>query len=193
MTNLKSKAKSENIPILSDEGISLIISEIEKRKLSTMLEIGTAVGYSSIVLSEYLTFITTLERDEALYLKALENIKEYNKTNIEAVLVDAHDYKVDRFYDLIFIDAAKAQYEKFFIKYKDFLTDKGIIICDNLNFHNLDINKVSRGTRSLIKKLENFKEFLKENKEFKTEFYNVGDGLSVSWRRKWNYLLTFII
>ncbi|MGI6359804.1 MAG: O-methyltransferase [Acholeplasmatales bacterium] len=184
MTNLKSKAKSENIPILSDEGISLIISEIEKRKLSTMLEIGTAVGYSSIVLSEYLTFITTLERDEALYLKALENIKEYNKTNIEAVLVDAHDYKVDRFYDLIFIDAAKAQYEKFFIKYKDFLTDKGIIICDNLNFHNLDINKVSRGTRSLIKKLENFKEFLKENKEFKTEFYNVGDGLSVSWRRK---------
>lgn len=184
LTNLKSKTKFENIPILSDEGINLIIFEIEKRKLSTMLEIGTAVGYSSIVLSNHLTFITTLERDEALYLKALENIKNYAITNIEAVLVDAHDYKPNRLYDLIFIDAAKAQYEKFFIKYKDFLTSNGIIICDNLNFHNLDINKVSRGTRSLIKKLESFKTFLKENNEFVTVFHNVGDGLSVSWRKK---------
>ncbi len=193
MTNLKSKALKDNIPILSDEGIELIINEIKKRNLKTMLEIGTAVGYSSIILAPYLSFITTLERNEDLHKKALENIKEYQKTNIEAVLVDAHDYKPSRYYDLIFIDAAKAQYEKFFIKYKDFLTSEGIIICDNLNFHNLDINKVSRGTRSLIKKIESFKMFLKENKEFETEFYNIGDGLSVSWRRKWNYLLTFII
>lgn len=186
MTNLRNKAKSENIPILSDEGIDLITSEIKERNIKSMLEIGTAVGYSSIVLSKHLVFITTLERDETLYKKALENIKEYEITNIEAVLVDAHDYIPRRCYDLIFIDAAKAQYEKFFIKYQDFLTENGIIICDNLNFHNLDINKVSRGTRSLIKKLESFKKFLKENKEFETEFYNVGDGLSVSWRRKWN-------
>lgn len=184
MKQLKITALSHHIPILSDEGILFIKDQIKQRNIKTMLEIGTAIGYSSIAFSNDVLSITTLERDESLYLMALENIKAYHKDNIKAILVDALDYEPDQTYDLIFIDAAKAQYERFFNKYKNYLNKDGVIICDNLNFHHLNKKDVSKGTRNLLKKLEKFKTFLKTNNEFETFFTNIGDGMSVSWRKQ---------
>lgn len=183
MKKLKLKALSHHIPILSDEGILFIKAQIKEKNLKTMLEIGSAIGYSSIALADDLEKITTLEREVTYHHMALENIKAYHKTNIKAVLVDALEYVPDETYDLIFIDGAKAQYERFFNRYKAYLNIGGIIICDNLNFHHLEQNEVSKGTRNLLRKLEKFKLFLKNNKEFETSFFEVGDGLSVSWRK----------
>ena len=89
-------------------------------------------------------------------------------------------------YDLIFIDAAKGQYTKFFEKYKYFLKPGGVIISDNLKFHGHvgnRINIASRNLKQLVGKIENYIDFLKENEEFETKFYDVGDGLSVSIRK----------
>ena len=87
---------------------------------------------------------------------------------------------------MIFIDAAKGQYQKFFEKFKYFLKPNGVIITDNLKFHG-NVGKSgeieSKNLRGLVSKIEDYIEFLKSNNEFDTNFYDVGDGLSVSVKK----------
>jgi predicted O-methyltransferase YrrM len=89
-------------------------------------------------------------------------------------------------YDMIFIDAAKGQYTKFFEKFKYFLNDGGVIISDNLKFHGHvgnSANIESKNLKSLVQKIESYIDFLKDNEEFDTEFFDIGDGLSVSVKK----------
>lgn len=89
-------------------------------------------------------------------------------------------------YDLIFIDAAKGQYIKYFEKFQNYLNPDGIIITDNLKFHGLVENKdkvESKNVLGLVNKIEKYIEFLKESDEFVTKFYDIGDGISVSFRK----------
>jgi len=182
--NLKEFAVKNNVPIINDEGLAFLLELITKYNVKHILEIGTAIGYSAINMANLDTKIITVERDYFMYNEALKNIKEANlEENIQILYADALEVEINDTFDLIFIDAAKAQYQKFFEKFKQNLNPNGIIVCDNLNFHNLDINKVSRGTRQLLKKIQKFKDFLNENEEFETIIYNIGDGISVSKRR----------
>ena len=87
---------------------------------------------------------------------------------------------------MIFIDAAKAQYTKFFVKYSPQLVKNGVIITDNLKFHGFVENPEltnNRNTKQLARKIKSFIEWLKENKEFSTEFLDIGDGVAVSKRK----------
>lgn len=184
-SNLKKEAILKDIPIITDETLEFIVELIKTNNVKTILEIGSAIGYSSIMFSSYVDTITTIERNEDLAKEAISNIKKHNLENkIEVIFADALTATITDKYDMIFIDGAKAQYKKFFEKYQDNLNENGIIICDNLNFHNLDITKVSRSTRQLIKKLNDFKNYLKDHQDFDTSFYDNGDGLSVSRRIK---------
>ena len=184
--NLKDKALNDKIPIMQDGGIELILDYISKNNVKSILEIGTAVGYSAIRFASIGSDIsvTTIERDINRYNEAIKNINDFNLNNqIKVILGDALDTDIDGKFDLIFIDAAKSQYIKFFEKYKLNLKSDGVIITDNLSFHGLvlDDSKItSKNTRQLVKKIRNYITFLKENKEFDTEFFNVGDGISVS-------------
>lgn len=182
--NLKEFAIKNDVPIINDEGLAFLLELITKYNVKHILEIGTAIGYSAINMANLDTKIITVERDYFMYNEALKNIKEANlEENIQVLYADALEVEINHTFDLIFIDAAKAQYQKFFEKFKFNLNPQGIIVCDNLNFHNLDINEVSRGTRQLLKKIQKFKDFLKENEEFDTIIYDIGDGISVSKRR----------
>ena len=110
-----------------------------------------------------------------------------NKINV--VFQDALELNLsgDLKYDLIFIDAAKGQYTKFFEKYKYFLADNGTIITDNIKFHGYvgESSRIdSKNLKSLVEKIESYVDFLTDNKEFETKFYDIGDGLSVSVKRK---------
>lgn len=185
LNELKLKALENQIPILSDDGLLFLVKTILDHKVKTILEIGSAVGYSAIAMVVHTNAsVVTIERDEARYLQAVENVKSFGlESKIKVLLQDALTEDVSGLYDCIFIDAAKAQYEKFFLKYQNQLTENGFIITDNLNFHHLDITKVKRGTRNLIKRLNGFKTFLQENKEFETSFTDIGDGMSVSVRK----------
>ncbi len=182
---LKTFALENNIPIITDDALEFIIDLIQKEKIKNILEIGTAIGYSAIMMAPFVDALTTIERDPEMAEKARFNIKEFNlEDKIKVIQDDAHHVLLNETYDLIFIDAAKAQYEKFFIKFEHNLSKHGMIICDNLNFHHLDINKVNKNTKRLLLKLQAFKQFLKDNKDFLTTFYEIGDGLSISRRIK---------
>lgn len=186
---LEKYAVENNIPIMQKDGIKFLEEYIKENNIKSILEIGTAIGYSSIkmALVDESIKITTIERDNERFNKAIENINEFNLNDqIKCILDDALDIVVDGKYDLIFIDAAKAQNIKFFEKFKQNLTENGTIITDNLNFHGLteNIDSIkSKNLRSLVKKINKYKEFLKTNKEFTSLFYDVGDGISVSKKR----------
>ena len=182
--NLKKYAQQNNVPIIQDEGLEFLLQQIKENSIKTVLEIGSAIGYSAINMALENIKVITIERDYFMYEKTLANIKEAEVEQLVfPIYGDALTVDVSGKFDLIFIDAAKAQYIKFFEKYKNNLSENGIIVCDNLDFHYLDPSKVSRSTRQLLKKIEKFKEFLQNNKEFETVIHHVGDGMSVSKRR----------
>lgn len=183
---LEKYAEENNVPIIQKEGLNFILNYIKENKVKKILEIGTAIGYSAInmALIDENIKITTIERNKEMFSLAKKNIKDFNlEKRINIIYADALEAEIKDKYDLIFIDAAKAQYIKFFEKYKSNLKENGAIITDNLNFHGLANNPEeihSKNLKALVRKINNYKEFLKENKEFKTNFYEKGDGISVS-------------
>ena len=129
--------------------------------------------------------VTTIERDEKRYLEALKNIKKLNLENrITLIFNDALDVNITGKFDLIFIDAAKAQSIKFFEKFEKNLNPTGVIITDNIKFHGLvDKNEEeieSRNLRALVRKVKEYITYLKENEHYETEFLELGDGISIS-------------
>lgn len=186
-------ADLKGIPIMEKEGINFLTEFIKLNKVKNILEIGTAIGYSAInmaLASEDVT-VTSVERDNERYIEAVKNVKKFGLDDrITLVLCDALDFNLEDKFDLIFIDAAKSQYIKFFEKFSPNLTQKGFIVTDNINFHGLtnsDKTKMSRNLRQLITKLEKYIVFLKDNKDFKTRFFEVGDGIAISRRRNNNH------
>lgn len=186
--DLEEYAQKNNIPIMMSDGIEFLLDYIKNNNIKNILEIGSAIGYSAIrmALVDGDIKVTTIERDEERYNEALKNIKDFNLNNqVSIILSDAFDVDLDDKYDLIFIDAAKSQYIKFFEKFKENLNDDGVVVSDNLNFHGLvheDEKNLSRNVRGLVRKLNNYVDYLKNNKEFETTFYDIGDGVSVSKR-----------
>lgn len=186
LKDLEKYAEENNVPIIQKEGLNFILNYIKENKVKKILEIGTAIGYSAInmALIDENIKITTIERNKEMFSLAKKNVKDFNlEKRINIIYADALEAEIKDKYDLIFIDAAKAQYIKFFEKYKSNLKEDGAIITDNLNFHGLANNPEeihSKNLKALVRKINNYKEFLKENKEFKTNFYEKGDGISVS-------------
>ena len=134
--------------------------------------------------------VTTIERDEARYMECLKNVKKCGmEKKINVVYQDALELNLSEElrYDLIFIDAAKGQYTKFFEKYKNYLNPGGVIITDNIHFHGYvgESDKLDKGNlKSLVEKIESYVDFLKNNEEFDTVFKDIGDGLSIStWKK----------
>ncbi len=186
--DLEKYAKENKVPIISKDGLKFIVEYIKKHKVKNILEIGTAIGYSAINMAKVDDDIkiTTIERNEKMYAEARKNIRKFSlEKRITLVLKDALEVNAVGQYDLIFIDAAKAQYINFFEKFKNNLTQNGVIITDNLNFHGLTKNPEeiqSKNLKALVKKINKYKEFLKNNQEFTTKFYEIGDGISISKR-----------
>lgn len=190
LLKLKNNSLNDDIPIMQDEGLNFLIELIKNKKIKKILEIGTAVGYSAIKMATVSSDIqiTTIERDKARYDCAKKNIKDFNlNSRINPIFADATELTIDDKYDLIFIDAAKGKNTLFFEKFKNNLNPDGYIVTDNLKFHGCvekPLEEIeSRNVRGLVRKIRNYIEFLKNNKEFETEFFDVGDGISVSRRK----------
>lgn len=170
-------AKEHNVPIIEKESIAFIMKFIKANNVNEILEIGSAIGYSSILMASVKedVKVTTIERDNERYMECLKNVKKCNMQNkIDVVYQDALEVNLSGVsYDLIFIDAAKGQYTKFFEKYKYFLKPGGVIITDNLKFHGHVGNRdkiASRNLKQLVGKIENYIDFLKIMMNLKLNF-----------------------
>lgn len=189
LEEMEEYAKIHNVPIMMKDGIEFLTNYIKENNIKNILEIGTAIGYSAskMALVDKDIHVTTIERDEMRYQEAIKNIQKLHLENqITVILDDAFHVELKDQYDLIFIDAAKAQYIKFFEKFKNNLKVNGVIVSDNLNFHGLvhsNESIESRNVRGIVRKLNNYIEFLTNNEEFETTFYELGDGVAVSKKR----------
>ena len=187
--DIEEYAKINNVPIMQKDGIEFLCNYIKENNITNILEIGTAIGYSAIKMCSVNSNIkvTTIERDVERYNIAIENINKFNLSDrINVILWDALEVDLTDKYDLIFIDAAKSQYIKFFEKFSLNLNDKGVIVSDNLSFHGLvnDPSKTNnRNTKQLVGKIKKYIDYLNDNKDFKTTFYELGDGVSISEKR----------
>ena len=189
MKELEEYAKINNIPIMQKDGILYLINYIKENNIKNILEIGSAIGYSSIMMASINSDIriTTIERDKDRYDLAVFNIKKYNlDKQINIIYGDAVDTDITGMYDLIFIDAAKGKNIFFFEKYKNNLVKGGTIITDNLSFHGLvedsDLVK-TKNQRGIVNRIKHFISFLDNNEEFATEYIPVGDKIAISKRR----------
>jgi len=189
--DLETYAAIEHVPILQKTGLNFIKMVIKVSQTKKILEIGTAIGYSAInfaLIDDEIT-VTTIERDELMIELATKNIQTFNLSarikliGSDALLID--ETKLCSNYDLLFIDAAKSQYQKFFDKYTKCVKKGGIIVTDNLLFHDLifDESIKNRNTKQLVNKIKNYNEWLKNNEDFDTQFFNIGDGISISIKK----------
>lgn len=181
---IREYGEKNNIPIMSKETIEVIFNIITEVNISSILEIGTAIGYSTICFANNKSVknITSIERDNIRYSIAVKNIDKSNLTNIKLINDDAFNVNFNDKFDLIIIDAAKAQNEKFFKKFKNNLNERGIIIIDNLRFHGL-VGKgseiKSRNLKGLVTKIEKFIKFLDSQDEFEVKYLEVGDKIAI--------------
>lgn len=175
---------NNDVPIMSVETIETINKIIDENNIHSILEIGTAIGYSTICFAsnKNIERVVSIERDDVRESIAIENIKKSGLSNIELIHDDALNVEVSDKFDLVIIDAAKSQNTKFFNKYKDNLNENGVIIIDNLEFHGY-VGKSkeikSRNLRQMVRKIEKFLEFLDTQEEYSVEYIEVGDRLGV--------------
>lgn len=187
VSEIKKYARKNQVPIMKDDGLDFICNYIREHNVKRILEIGTAIGYSAIQFAKVNPDITvvTIEREIDKVIRAKQNFHDngledrITVLNEDALMLE----NLPGEFDLIFIDAAKAQYIKFFEKFKVNLAPDGVIISDNLSFHGMvedfSLTK-SKDTIRMLKKIKKYVEFLKTNPDYTTEFFTVGDGISVT-------------
>jgi predicted O-methyltransferase YrrM len=191
LKKLRQYADLNRVPIIQAEGIVFLKHLIQLKNCRHILEIGSAIGYSAInmaLMDPYIQ-ITTIERDPVMISEARKNIHLFNLENqihlIEGDALELDETTLNMEYDLLFIDAAKSQYQKFFEKYTPYLKPDGIIVTDNLIFHDMVFEEhiENRGTRQLVNKIKHYNEWLRNNPRYHTYFYSIGDGIAVSIKK----------
>lgn len=189
---LEEEALKQQVPIMELDGIANLRLLIEITRAKKILEIGTAVGYSAIQMARSASIerIDTIERNPEMVLKANENIRKagfldiINVIESDALEVSLDALKID--YDLILIDAAKAQYQKFFEKFTPLLKVGGIVVTDNIFFHGLveDQTNLSKNVLHLVKKIASYNEYLTKQQNFSTYYFKIGDGQAISIKKE---------
>lgn len=192
ITQLEQYAEEHNVPIMEPLGIDFLQQMIRMNKPKRILEIGTAIGYSAICMAQSHpdTYIVTMERDEQRYQEAVKNIEAANLTDrIEVIFGDALEEGVklqdEEPFDLLFIDAAKGQYKRFFELFEKTLSPDGVIISDNVLFKGYVYNNPEDGTNKakIAKKIETYNQWLLQHPDYKTSIVPIGDGVAVSVKR----------
>ena len=187
---MKEYAMDHAVPVMMDEGQEFLISKIKEHKCKSFLEIGTAIAKTSIMVAslDKDMRVVTIERNPDMIEQAKINIDKADCSDrIHLIEGDALEVENPQGpFDCIFIDAAKAQYIRFFEKYCPLLSDNGIIITDNMEFHGLvkhPENTKNRNTRQLVLKIQKYHDYLERLADYQTEFYSIGDGIALTRRK----------
>ena len=185
LEEIKKKALNEHIPIIMDDTLEVIEKTLQEKKPKAILEIGTAIGYSAICFSEFLSEdgkIDTIERDEQRAKEAKENIKITDR-KINILIGDAVEIlpTLNERYDMVFIDAAKGKYPFFLKESLRMINQNGIIFADNILYKGYvmsDYNKHKQ--RTAVTHLREYIKLVTENPRLETKILEVGDGLAIT-------------
>lgn len=192
VTELEAYAQENHVPIMDAVSMHFVQQLIRIQQSKHILEIGTAIGYSALRMLQANpdASIVTMERDEDRYKFAMDVIKEQNKQQqIEVLYGDALDLATDMNgrapFDLLFIDAAKGQYQRFFELYRSSIQKGGLIITDNVLFKGYVASPSEDNPRytKIASKINNYNQWLINHPDFHTSIVPIGDGVAISIKK----------
>ena len=191
LSELEQYAAEHHVPIVTPEVAQLLIVLGKILRPERILEIGTAIGYSSILLAGVLAEggrIDTIERQEEMLFKARENIKRAGLENTISIIAgDAQDVLMclDKQYDMIFLDAAKGQYPEFLPECLRMLRSGGLLVSDNVLYKGMiaDEKLVVRRKKTIVNRLRSYLEMLCSDPSLDTSILPVGDGVALTYKR----------
>ncbi len=191
LKELENHALENHVPIIQPEVAALLTLLGRLVKPVRILEVGTAIGYSSILLSRILEpggRIDTIERYALMIEKAKGNIKAAGLENtINIIEGDALEVLkcLDRPYDMIFLDAAKGQYPEFLPECVRVLKKGGLLVSDNVLYKGMIANEelVVRRKKTIVKRLRDFLDSLCRDESLDTSIIPIGDGVALSYKK----------
>lgn len=191
LKELEDYAHSNYVPIIHKEVAKFLELMITIKKPLKILELGTAIGYSAILMSlssKDKSIITTIERDSKMIELAQGNIEKYGfKDKINIIQGDCLEVleKLDDEYDMIFMDAGKGHYNHFLSHCVRLLNKDGIIIADNVLFRGMVATNelVERRKITIVKRMRKYLEMVSDDEKFITSIIPMGDGIAVTTRR----------
>lgn len=189
LNEIENECRRTRVPVIRTQMQSLLRLLLAINRPETILEVGTAVGFSALLMSEYAQpgcRITTIEKYEKRIPAARDNFERAGKSEVITLLAgDAADIlkKLDGSYDFIFMDAAKGQYIHFLPDILRLLRTGGLLVSDNV-LQDGDIIEsrfaVTRRNRTIHSRMRDYLYELKHNEQLETEILQVGDGVTVS-------------
>lgn len=190
LKTLEDYANEHNVPIVHKEVSELLKVLVKIKKPKRILEIGCAIGYSSILFASALgkdVEIITVERNEDMIKKAKENIKLAGfENNISILEGDAQEKlkQIDGEFDMIFIDAAKGQYQLFYDMVIDKLKVDGILISDNILYKGMVAHDsfVIRRKKTIVKRMRNYLDYISNCNYLDTSLVPIADGVAISYK-----------
>jgi caffeoyl-CoA O-methyltransferase len=191
LLELEEYAVENNVPIIQKDAGQLLETLVYMARPLRILELGTAIGYSSILMSRCAgaeARITTIERSQEMVAIAKNNISKYGYGDrIEVLEGDCLEVLegLEGEYDFIFMDAGKSHYSDFFPHCARLLHSSGVIVSDNVLFRGMIASDelVEKRMATIVKKMRHYLEMLAANEEFHTSVIPIGDGIAVSTRR----------
>ena len=190
LEEIEKEARKDGVPIIRKEMESFLRVMLSIKKPMRILELGTAVGYSAILMSEYIDEkgqIITIENYDKRIPIAKENIKKAGRENVIKLLEgDAMEIMptlVSNRFDFVFMDAAKAQYIHFLPEVLRLMKKDGVLITDNvLQEGDLIQSKyvVRRRDRTIHKRMRDYLYTIKNHPQLETTILPVGDGVAIS-------------
>ncbi len=192
LEELKQYARERYIPVMLDETKELLFEVVQKRQPRRILEIGTAIGYSGIVMLSAApdALLNTVEMSETAVAVAKANFAEWGMSKRVNIFVgDARQIvpQLTGSYDLVFLDGPKGQYEVFLPYLTELLTVGGTLVCDNVLYKGL-VEHVPENKRhkhiTVARNMHAFLEDITANSHYSTQLYRIGDGVTVSTKLK---------
>lgn len=184
-------AKEHNVPIIQPEVAKFLEVMIKTSNTKRILEIGTAIGYSSIIFTRAMDGkgeVITIELRKDMYDLANENIlKAGYKDNIKVLLGDAREIigGVEGKFDMIFLDAAKGHYLKFLLDCIDMLKNNGIIVSDNVLYKGMVATNeyLVRRKITIVKRMRKYLSYISNHPQLTTSIIPIGDGIALSFKK----------
>ncbi len=189
-------AVANRVPIIQSQAGELLGRLVKEQSPRLILEVGTAIGYSTLLMAAQLPpggHIVTIELNENRATLARHFLSETHLAESVTILTgDAGHIMGDLSgpFDFVFLDAAKGQYPDYLIKLKNKLADKACIVADNVLFRGfvLDPLNTPRRFRTIVKRLKTYLHEVSQDPCFDTTLYKIGDGLTVTYFSKENHL-----
>lgn len=191
LKELEEYAALYHVPIIQPEVAKLLLVTGKLLKPMRILEVGTAIGYSAILMSKILEpggKIDTIDRSEKMIFLAKENIKKAElEDNINIITGDALDVLqcLEKKYDLIFMDAAKGQYSEFLTECLRMLKPGGVLFSDNVLYKGMvacDDLIVFR-KKTIVKRMREYLHTICNSESLETTIIPIGDGVAISYKK----------